>query len=212
MELKNEFYQYLKKIGKDEERVQRQFELYYELLLEENQKINLFSRKMNAEEIWTIHFMDSVSLAEVYPAIENEVILDFGTGGGMPGIPINILYPENQIVFLDSIHKKINSIKNFCKKLDLKSADFVCSRIEDINSVWYGKFDRIICRSVKILPQYQKNMLKLLKENGIINLYKAKLYDDVEIFNQYRIIDVSNPLLGERKIIEIKNDKNNHNR
>ncbi len=204
MDLKKEFYNYLKKIGKDEASIRYQFDLYYQLLVEENQKINLFSRKMNPEEIWTIHFMDSVSLAEVYSDIRNETILDFGTGGGMPGIPINILFPENQLVFLDSIHKKINSIKNFCKKLDLNRADFVCSRIEDIDSVWYGKFDRIICRSVKILPQYKKIMLKLLKENGVINLYKAKLIEDAEIFDHYQISDLSNPLLGERKIIEIK--------
>ncbi len=108
MDLKKEFYNYLKKIGKDEASIRYQFDLYYQLLVEENQKINLFSRKMNPEEIWTIHFMDSVSLAEVYSDIRNETILDFGTGGGMPGIPINILFPENQLVFLDSIHKKIN--------------------------------------------------------------------------------------------------------
>lgn len=204
MEQKKEFIKFLKLIKKDSDSNLQLFDQFYNLLVEENQKINLFSRKMAIEDIWTIHFLDSLCLAELYPELKNEKILDFGTGGGMPGIPLKIIFPENQMVFLDSIHKKINSIKIFSKKLDLNSCDFVCSRIEDIDSVWYGTFDRIVCRSVRILPQFKDILLKLLKPNGILNLYKAVALEDAELFKNYQILDVSKPVLGERKIIEIR--------
>ncbi len=206
MDMKKAFYTYLEKIGKADERVIQQLEMYSQLLIEENKKINLFSRQMTAEEIWSVHFMDSISLAEVYPNISDEIILDFGTGGGLPGIPINIIFPENKLVFLDSKQKKMSSVKNICKKLDLKEVNFVCSRIEEIDSVWYGKFDRIVCRSVKIKPLYAQFLMKLLKKEGIINLYKAKQLDDVLQFKSYQIFNVSNEILGERRIVEIKHD------
>lgn len=205
MDLKKEFFKYLNQVSKANLDQEQLFEQYYNLLLDENKKINLFSRKMKDDEVWSVHFMDSISIAQIYPDISNETILDFGSGGGLPGIPINILFPDNRLVFLDSILKKTNSIKYFCKKLDLYEAKIVCSRLEDLDSVWYGKFDRILCRSVKILPQYKSILAKLLKANGVINLYKAKQIDDVKMFKNYQTYDVSNEILGERKIIEIKN-------
>ena len=155
-----------------------------------------------SDEVWTVHFMDSIHSSNISD-ISNETILDLGVV--VSGIPINILFQDNSLVFLDSILKKTNSIKYFCKKLDLYEAKIVCSRLEDLDSVWYGKFDRILCRSVKILPQYKSILAKLLKANGVINLYKAKQIDDVKMFKNYQTYDVSNEILGERKIIEIKN-------
>ena len=204
MKQNEEFLAYLKEIKKDRQEVRDLFERFYTLLREENQKINLFSRKMDIQDIWTIHFLDSLTLSEVYSNIEKELILDFGTGGGMPGIPLNIVFPDNRFVFLDSIHKKINSVKNFCKMLDLNSCDFVCSRIEDIDSVWFGKFDRIVCRSVRVTPQFKDVLLRLLKPCGILNLYKAVALEDAMLFDKVQIFDVSKPALGERKIIEIR--------
>lgn len=204
MNTKEAFIEYLQKINKAQPEVISLFDKYYNLLIEENQKINLFSRKMLSEEIWTIHFMDSLALAEVYEDIKNERILDFGSGGGLPGIPLKIIFPENEFVFLDSIHKKVQSIKNFCKMLDLKSTDFVCSRIEDINRVHNASFDRIVCRSVRILPEFKDHLLRLLKPGGTINLYKAVRLEDAELFDNAHVFDVSKTILGERKIVEIK--------
>lgn len=203
------FLDYLTRFTSDPEKIDL-FERYYQLLVEENQKINLFSRKMDTEEIWTIHFMDSISLCETVNDMNGKKILDFGTGGGLPGIPLKILFPDMSVVFLDSINKKINSVKNFCNLLDLKGCNFVCSRIEDLPSSWDGTFDGILCRSVKILPVFVKPMKKCLKKDGIIWLYKAKQLEDAQLFENYKIYDVSNPNLGERKIVEIKYGKNNH--
>ncbi len=204
MKTKEAFIEYLQKIDKAQPGIIAQFEKYYDLLVDENQKINLFSRKMPSEEIWTVHFLDSITLAEVYKEIKGERILDFGSGGGLPGIPLSIIFPENETIFLDSIHKKVQSIKNFCKMLDLKSTDFVCSRIEDLNRVHNASFDRIVCRSVRILPEFKDHLLRLLKPGGTINLYKAVRLEDAELFDKAHVFDVSKTILGERKIVEIK--------
>ncbi len=205
------FFNYLQRFSQNPG-VFAKFEKYYEILKEENAKINLFSRKMEIEDIWTVHFMDSLTLCETDNDLNHKRILDFGTGGGLPGIPLKILFPESEVYFLDSIAKKMSSVKNFCKLLDLKTCNFVCSRIEDLPSSMRGTFDRIVCRSVKILPLFIKPMMMSLKPEGKIYLYKAKQIEDALLFKHYKIYDVSNPILGERKIVEIEYGKNNNSR
>ncbi|RLC56550.1 MAG: 16S rRNA (guanine(527)-N(7))-methyltransferase RsmG, partial [Candidatus Cloacimonadota bacterium] len=129
---------------------------------------------------------------------------DFGTGGGLPGIPLNIVYPSSEIYLLDSTHKKINAVKDIIKILDLPSCFTIVSRLEDLESSWFGSFDIIVCRSVKILPKYKSVLFKLIKNNGKIILYKSKLMDDIGQFKKYQIHDVSHPAIGKRKIIVIE--------
>jgi len=179
------------------------FEQLLEVLWEENSKVNLISRKTPKEEYWTRHFLDSLLPIEATD-LSNKKILDFGTGGGLPGIPLNLVYPSSELYLLDSTHKKINAVKNIIKILDLPSCFTIVSRLEDLESNWYKSFDIIVCRSVKILPKYKSVLFKLIKDNGKIILYKSKLMDDIGQFKKYRIHDVSHPAIGERKIIVIE--------
>ena len=179
------------------------FERFLEVLWEENSKVNLISRNTPKEEYWTRHFLDSLLPIEITD-ISNRKILDFGTGGGLPGIPINLVYPNSELYLLDSTHKKINAVKDIIKMLDLPSCFTIVSRLEDLESNWYKSFDIIVCRSVKILPKYKSVLFKLIKDNGKIILYKSKLMDDIGQFKKYRIHDVSHPAIGERKIIVIE--------
>jgi len=178
------------------------FERLLEALWEENSKVNLISRKTPKDEYWTRHFLDSLLPSKILD-FSNKKILDFGTGGGLPGIPLNLVFPDSEVYLLDSIIKKINAVKNIIKILDLSSCFTIVSRLEDLENKWFGSFDIIVCRSVKILPKYKKVLFKLIKNNGKIILYKSKLIDDIGQFRKRHIHDVSHPAIGERKIIEI---------
>ncbi len=178
------------------------FERLLEALWEENSKVNLISRKTPKDEYWTRHFLDSLLPSKILD-FSNKKILDFGTGGGLPGIPLNLVFPDSEVYLLDSIIKKINAVKNIIKILDLSSCFTIVSRLEDLENKWFGSFDIIVCRSVKILPKYKRVLFKLIKNNGKIILYKSKLIDDIGQFRKRHIHDVSHPAIGERKIIEI---------
>jgi len=172
------------------------------LLFDENQKINLVSRKTSKDDYWTIHFLDSLLPLEIFD-FSGKRVLDFGSGGGLPGIPLKILFPSAEIYLLESRLKKVESMKKFIKKLDLKKCFTIVSRLEDLKEEWNNFFDVIVCRSVKILPKYKKKLFPLLKKEGRIILYKSKILKDVELFEKYKIYDVSHPEIGERKIVEI---------
>ena len=171
-------------------------------MTDENRIINLVSRKTNEEDFWTIHFLDSLLPLREYD-FSGKKILDFGSGGGLPGIPLKIVFPDAKVYLLESKKKKAESLKKFIKKLDLKECFTIVSRLEDLREEWNNFFDVIVCRSVKILPKFKEKMFRILRESGKIILYKSKMLDDVKIFRNYRIFDVSHSEIGERKIVEI---------
>lgn len=180
------------------------FEQYYDWLVSENQKINLISRKTDPDDIWTHHFLDSL-LSIKCVDFSNKRILDFGTGGGFPGVPLAILYSSSVLYLLDSTKKKIQSIKTGISLLKLNNCNFFDIRLEEIPVKFYGTFDLIVSRSVRMTPEYKILMEKLLKKDGIIVLYKSQNLDDVSIFENKKIYDVSTPEIGERKIVIIGN-------
>ena len=182
------------------------FHTYFDLLCEANKTVNLISRKTPLQDYWTIHFLDSILPIGLFD-FAGKKILDFGTGGGLPGIPLKLLYPTSEMYLLDSTRKKIQAVKNIVKKLDLNGCFTIVSRLEYLDEKWEEYFDFIVCRSVKILPKYKTIMFRLLRNNGRIIFYKSRKLDDVLQFKNYKIHDVSQPVLGERKIIEIKKEK-----
>ncbi len=179
------------------------FNRFHQYLKEENSKVNLISRKTPSEDYWTLHFLDSI-LPVKHIDFRRKNILDFGTGGGLPGIPLKIIFQSSIVYLLDSKRKKIRAIENIIKKLDLKKCFTIVSRLEEMEEKWFSKFDVIVCRSVKILPKYKKWMFKLLKNDGEIILYKSRKLDDIKQFSKTKIFDVSHNEIGKRKIIKIK--------
>lgn len=178
------------------------FEKYHKWLVEENQKINLISRKMDTDDYWTLHYLDSI-LPVGFVDFYEKKILDFGTGGGLPGIPLQILHQGSEITFLDSRQKKINSVKNGANALGLENCTFTAGRIEELPRSLNGEFDIIVCRSVRILPSFKDKLLSLLGEGGRLILYKGRNLDDIDQFEDYEIHDVSLPDIGERNIVEV---------
>lgn len=201
---KDIFYEYLKEhIPQNADELMISFDKFLQALWKENSKVNLISRKTPKEDYWTKHFLDSILPIRITD-LSQQRVLDFGTGGGLPGIPLNLVFPSTEIYLLDSTHKKINAVKNLIKMLDLSSCFTIVSRLEDLDSSWYKSFDTIVCRSVKILPKYKKMLFKLIKDNGKIMLYKSKLLGDIGQFKKRIIHDISHPAIGERKIIVIE--------
>lgn len=179
------------------------FEKYLELLREQNQKINLVSRETKEREFWALHFLDSI-LPVTQMNLQKKRVLDFGTGGGMPGIPLKILNPQMRLYLLDSRRKKMLAVQKMVKKLDLKDCFTIVSRLEELGDEYDSFFNTIVCRSVRIKPLFAKDLLRILKPGGELYLFKSKKLDDVEQFDGYSVIDVSHRKVGERKIIKIK--------
>ncbi len=190
----------------DAERVMRLFDAYYNWLLDENQRINLISRKTDPDDIWTLHFLDSI-LSISCIDFNGKNILDFGTGGGFPGIPLASMYPDAHVTLLDSTKKKIQSVKCGAAAVGLTNCSFLDIRLEDADDKLFGTFDIVVSRSVRILPELKKTLFKLLKDDGSLALYKSQNLDDAELFKKVHITDVSTPLIGERKIVVINKNE-----
>jgi 16S rRNA (guanine527-N7)-methyltransferase len=204
--MKKYFIEFLDSLElENKEEVLAKFEHYEDILWTENQIVNMISRKMEREKFWTIHFLDSI-LPVPHMDLNGKTILDFGTGGGLPGIPLKLIFPETSVYFLDSRLKKMNAVKKFIKTLDLNHCYTICSRLEELDLMeWGGRFDYIVCRSVKILPAFKNKLFSLLKPNGRLLLYKSANAEDINQFKSKLTYKVSHPQVGERRLVAVPN-------
>lgn len=180
-------------------------EEYAKLLIQENQKVNLISRKADIADVWIRHILDSIVPVKE-KRFNSESLLDFGSGGGLPGIPLKILFPDIKLYLLDSRLRKMAALKKIVKKLDLQNCFLINSRLEEMGTEWNATFNCIVCRSVKQKLEYKKHLHRLLAEKGFLLLYKSRNLEDVRIYPEFDILDVSHNLLGIRKLIEIKKE------
>jgi 16S rRNA (guanine527-N7)-methyltransferase len=129
-------------------------EKYVAALLEWNQKVNLISRK-DEQNIWERHILHSVSLLFRLSVVANARLIDLGTGGGLPGIPIKILIPTLSLTLVDSIKKKSQAVADIVRQLSLTDVDVKCGRAEDLawRKEFRNQFDYVISRGVADLKQ-----------------------------------------------------------
>ena len=141
----------------------KQLETYVDLLLNWNRKINLISRK-DEEKIWTNHILLSLSFGFQFHFPEGGRILDIGTGGGLPGIPLSILYPNTEFHLVDSIQKKTKAVESMMNALGLKNVSVAWTRAEDLRaSSRFRPYDSVIARSVCAITNLTSWSLPLLR-------------------------------------------------
>ncbi len=178
---------------------------YVDLLMEENKTVNLISRRVEKEDIWLNHILDSL-LPLGKMELTGKTVLDFGTGGGLPGIPLKIVYPGCYMYLLDSKQRKVEALKKIIKKLDLQDCLAICSRVEFLDKSWHSYFDVVVSRSVKIEEKYWQNLCDLSNRSGVIYLYKAKKLVDMEIMTGTLKHDISHELIGTRTLVELRKE------
>ena len=147
------------------------FTIYANELCKWNRKINLTSITL-PEEIVVKHFIDSLTLLK-YAVITGE-LLDIGSGGGFPGIPIKIVSPGARVVSVDAVEKKINFQRHIVRTLGLEGFSALHSRVENLFPEYKNFFKIVVSRAFADIPEFVKLALPLLAENGIIIAMKGK--------------------------------------
>ncbi|NCT16754.1 MAG: 16S rRNA (guanine(527)-N(7))-methyltransferase RsmG [Flavobacteriaceae bacterium CG_4_8_14_3_um_filter_34_10] len=160
----------------------KQFALLETLYQDWNLKINVVSRK-DIDELYLRHVLHSLAIAKVQKFIPGAWVLDVGTGGGFPGIPLAILFPETKFHLVDSIGKKIMVVEEVVAGLQLQNVKITNDRVENIS----GKYDFIISRAVAAMPTFvywvQGKIAKKSRhelKNGILYLKGGDLSEELQ--------------------------------
>lgn len=159
-----------------------QFEALYNLYIDWNSKINLISRK-DIENLYEKHILHSLGIAKVIRFTDNSAVLDVGTGGGFPGIPLAIMFPNAWFLLIDSIGKKVKVAENIAEVIGLKNVECRHCRVEDEKR----EFDFVVSRAVMPLPNLVKAAKKnIIKEqqnalpNGFLCLKGGELQQEIQ--------------------------------
>ena len=176
----------------------------YDIYEEKNKKVNLISRK-DFENFYLHHIIHSLSITKFELIKKENNIIDLGTGGGLPGIPLAIYYNKKKFILVDSIRKKISAVDEIIKKLNVKNISTINNRIENLNV----NADIIICRSVSSIDNIIRWTKGLLNEKGKLILFKGgnvnkELKNISSSFTIYNLDDIySDNYFKGKKIIEI---------
>ena len=149
------------------------FEKYTRIFLETNSKLNLIS-KNDEKVLFEKHIYDSLALNLFLTPKKNESLLDIGTGGGFPAVPLAIYYENLNITALDSIRKKINAVENIKQNLNLVNLTTICTRVENFDK----NFDYVTSRAVASLDKILEYGMAKLKKGGYFIAYKSKKYEE----------------------------------
>lgn len=173
----------------------KQFSMLQDLYNDWNAKINVISRK-DIQQLYEHHVLHSLAIAKFIRFKNGTNILDFGTGGGFPGIPLAILFPECQFTLIDGTGKKVRVAQEVATAIGLKNVETKHIRGEEEK----GKYDFVVSRAVMPLPELikivRKNISKQQKNvlpNGIICLKGGSLADELKPFsNIVQVTEISN--------------------
>ena len=185
-----ELNKYFSKLSKDQ---LKNFNSLIELYRAWNSKVNVISRK-DIDNLYVNHILHSLSIAKIHEFIDGTNILDVGTGGGLPGIPLAILFPKVNFTLLDSISKKIKVVEDIRKNLNLSNVITVNDRVENHDL----KYDFVISRAVSKMDKFYSMVKNNIKSksinslpNGIISLKGGDLESELKQFNNFKVFDIS---------------------
>lgn len=164
----------------------QQFEAMGPLYADWNSKINLISRK-DIDFLYEHHILHSLAIARFIRFKEGSRIMDVGTGGGFPGIPLAVMFPDCEFLLIDSIGKKIKAAADIADQLQLKNVTLRHARVEEEK----GLFDFVVSRAVMPLPDLYKLCRKNIAKkqmnalpNGLICLKGGELQHEIQPFRQ----------------------------
>lgn len=190
---------------------------YYQLLIEENKKINL-TAITEKELVYLKHFYDSLTLSLVYNFNKDITLCDIGTGAGFPGLVLKIFFPHLKIILIDSLNKKIKFLEKVIKELNLKDVTVVNTRVENYAKTNRNKFDVVVARAVAKLNILCELCLPLVKINGYFIAMKGDIKEEIK--NIDKVLKKLNSSIEEiknfklpiensiRNLIKIKKEKN----
>lgn len=174
-----------------------------------NSKINVISRK-DIDQLYTKHVLHSLGIAKIQPFVDGARIMDVGTGGGFPAIPLAILYPEVSFYAIDVIAKKIKVVQEVAHALGLKNVRAEQKRAALVTE----SFDFIVSRAVTNMPDFvqwvkgktlKKNLHSL--ENGILYLKGGDLSEELQAFPKAQLFDLSeqfdDPFFETKKVVHL---------
>ena len=172
----------------------KQFDLLYDIYKEWNDQINVVSRK-DFDQFYERHVLHSLGIAEVINFQPGTDVLDVGTGGGFPGIPLAIMFPEANFYLVDSIGKKIKVVKGVIETLGLDNAYAGQKRAEEVNQ----EFDFVVSRAVTQMSNFLPWVNDKFKQkgingypNGILYLKGGDLKEELKGINRYmEVIELS---------------------
>ncbi len=188
-----------------------QFIRYKELIQEWNQKVNLTAITED-EDIIKKHFIDSIKVFKFREIIEAKYIIDIGTGGGFPGIPMKIINPRSELVLLDSLNKRINFLNEVINELDLKNIKTIHGRAEDFaqDEIYRENFDIAVSRAVANLTVLIEFCLPYVKVGGYFVALKGPAIDE-EIKEAEGAIKLLGGNIEEIIEVEIEDSDLKHN-
>lgn len=176
--------EYLEQLKCSQELIPR-FTRFYELLIEANQRMNL-TRITDPDEFCAKHIWDTLTLLPHIPE-GTKTVLDLGTGGGIPGIPLWLARPDLEVTLLDSVSKKLKELDQICRTLRTEFPDVLIEcpeilhqRAEDAgrDKAYRETFDLVVARAVGSLPVLLEYCLPLVKRNGVFIAMKGPNYQD----------------------------------
>lgn len=211
-----EYFNILNKASNNEgleynEKKHGQFMRYKELIKEWNEKVNLTAIKED-EEIVKKHFIDSMKVFKFDKLKDAKSVIDIGTGGGFPGIPMKIMKPEINIVLLDSLNKRIKFLNEVIKELNLEGIKAIHGRAEDFaQEVQYrGKFDVAVSRAVANLTVLSEFCIPYVKVGGYFVAMKGPAVEE-EIKQSKNAIRMLGGRVEHIEKVQIEDSDLNHN-
>lgn len=193
---------------------------FYELLIEKNKVMNL-TGITEYEEVIDKHFVDSVSIIKAIDLNKKIRVIDLGTGAGFPGIPLKIIFPNIEIVLVDSLNKRIKFLEEVVEKLQLTDISCIHSRAEDLarNKEYREQFDLCVSRAVANLSTLCEYCIPFVKVGGNFVSYKSGVIQEELEQAKYAISTLGGELSEvinftlpetdiERSFIKIKKNKN----
>ena len=175
----NEFKEELSKLGIVLTSTQeKQLEMYYNLLIEWNNKMNL-TGITDRNSVYLKHFYDCITLIKAIDLTKNLKIVDVGSGAGFPGLVLKIVFPNLNVVLVDALNKRINFLNHVIESLKLENIVAIHDRIENYAKNNLEDFDLVTCRAVAKLNIISELCLPLAKVNGYFIPMKATIEDEI---------------------------------